>query len=98
MKLLKDSKMKAGNGFVMVDNWTWNPATSRLSYLTVEFLRKLHLEPKQEKPNPRNAPSQNAIYSDNHFRKIGSNVSVYVNMLCDSLRISLPKTVVLLPS
>ncbi|KAF3589083.1 hypothetical protein F2Q69_00031281 [Brassica cretica] len=39
------------------------------SYLTVELFRKLHLEPKKEKPNPRNAPSQNAdIYSDNHFR------------------------------
>ncbi|KAF8049494.1 hypothetical protein N665_2198s0001 [Sinapis alba] len=90
MKLLKDSKMKAGNGFVMVD--------MESTYLTVEFLRKLHLEPKQEKPNPINAPSQNAIYYDNHFRKIGSNVSVYVNMLCDSLRNSFPKTVVLLPS
>ncbi|CAN6885923.1 unnamed protein product [Brassica oleracea] len=61
MKLLKDSETKAGNGFVLVD--------MESSYLTVELFRKLHLEPKKEKPNPRNAPSQNVdIYSDNHFR------------------------------
>ncbi|KAH0916431.1 hypothetical protein HID58_030877 [Brassica napus] len=65
------------------------------SYLTVEFFRKLHLEPEKEKPNQRNAPPPNAdIHSDNHFRKIGSNVSAYINMVCDTLRISLPKAVV----
>jgi len=91
------------------------------SYLTVEFFRKLHLEPEKEKPNPRNAPAPNADpYSDNHFRKIGtclsrlpllrndtlsslclltldnsgSNVSAYINMVCDTLRNSLPKAVV----
>ncbi|CAN6980475.1 unnamed protein product [Brassica rapa subsp. trilocularis] len=65
------------------------------SYLTVEFFRKLHMEPEKEKPNPRNAPQPNAdIYSDSHFRKIGSNVSAYINMVCDTLRISLPKAVV----
>ncbi|KFK43753.1 hypothetical protein AALP_AA1G168300 [Arabis alpina] len=65
------------------------------SYLTVEFFRKLHLEPEKEKPNPRNAPQPNAdLYSDNHFRKIGSNVSAYINMVCDTLRNSLPKAVV----
>ena len=43
------------------------------SYLTVEFFRKLHLEPEKEKPNQRNAPPPNAdIHSDNHFRKIGT--------------------------
>ncbi|KAH0928880.1 hypothetical protein HID58_014607 [Brassica napus] len=42
---------------------------SRKHYLTFELFRKLHLETKKEKPNPRNAPSQNAdIYSNNHFR------------------------------
>ncbi|CAG7906039.1 unnamed protein product [Brassica rapa] len=61
MKLLKDSKTKAGNSFVLVD--------MESSYLTFELFRKLHLETKKEKPNPRNAPSQNAdIYSNNHFR------------------------------
>ena len=44
------------------------------SYLTVEFFRKLHMEPEKEKPNPRNAPQPNAdIYSDSHFRKIGTS-------------------------
>lgn len=39
------------------------------SYLTVEFFRKLHLEP--EKPsNPPSGPNTDR-YSDNHFRKIG---------------------------
>ena len=45
------------------------------SYLTVEFFRKLHLEPGKEKPNQRNAPPPNAdIHSDNHFRKIGTSL------------------------
>lgn len=47
------------------------------SYLTVEFFRKLHMEPEKEKPNPRNAPAPNADpYSDNHFRKIGMCLSL----------------------
>ncbi|KAG2323824.1 hypothetical protein Bca52824_006552 [Brassica carinata] len=65
------------------------------SYLTVDFFRKLHLEPEKEKPNARNAPQPNAdIYSDSHFRKIRSNVSAYINMVCDTLRNSLPRAVV----
>lgn len=41
------------------------------SYLTVEFFRKLHLEPEKNQ-NPNNNPN-NGIdrYSDNHFRRIG---------------------------
>lgn len=62
------------------------------SYLTVEFFRKLHLEP--EKPsNPPSGPNTDR-YSDNHFRKIGSNVTAYINMVCDSLKNSIPKAVV----
>ncbi|KAL0005208.1 hypothetical protein SO802_012769 [Lithocarpus litseifolius] len=62
------------------------------SYLTVEFFRKLHLEP--EKPsNPPSGPNTDR-YSDNHFRKIGSNVNAYINMVCDSLKNSIPKAVV----
>jgi len=62
------------------------------SYLTVEFFRKLHLEP--EKPsNPPSGPNMDR-YSDNHFRKIGSNVTAYINMVCDSLKNSIPKAVV----
>ncbi|XP_044491225.1 phragmoplastin DRP1C-like [Mangifera indica] len=64
------------------------------SYLTVEFFRKLHLEPEknlnQQDPN---APNQDR-YSDNHFRRIGSNASAYIGMVCDTLRNSIPKAVV----
>lgn len=38
------------------------------SYLTVEFFRKLHLEP--EKNSNPSAPNMDR-YSDNHFRRIG---------------------------
>ncbi|WCJ33623.1 dynamin-like protein [Euphorbia peplus] len=70
------------------------------SYLTVEFFRKIHLEgdknPNGPNANPNNnQPSQNIDRSaDYHFRKIGSNVSSYINMVCDTLRNSIPKAVV----
>ncbi|CAK9144938.1 unnamed protein product, partial [Ilex paraguariensis] len=61
------------------------------SYLTVEFFRKLQLEPeKNSNPSGPNADR----YSDNHLRRIGSNVSAYVGMVCDTLRSSIPKAVV----
>ncbi|KAF3943784.1 hypothetical protein CMV_029687 [Castanea mollissima] len=62
------------------------------SYLTVEFFRKLHLEP--EKPSNQPSGPNTDRYSDNHFRKIGSNVNAYINMVCDSLKNSIPKAVV----
>ncbi|XP_061371857.1 phragmoplastin DRP1C isoform X3 [Gastrolobium bilobum] len=63
------------------------------SYLTVEFFRKIHLEP--EKNPSRNSPNPNMDnYTDNHLRKIGSNVSAYINMICDTLKNSIPKAVV----
>ncbi|KAG2701556.1 hypothetical protein I3760_06G051200 [Carya illinoinensis] len=61
------------------------------SYLTVEFFRKLHLEP--EKNSNPSAPNMDR-YSDNHFRRIGSNVNAYINMVCDTLKNSIPKAVV----
>lgn len=40
------------------------------SYLTVEFFRKIHLEPEKN-PN-RNTPNPNVEnFTDNHLRKIG---------------------------
>ena len=46
------------------------------SYLTVEFFRKIALEPERNpSPNPnshRNAPSPHMDNSDNHLRKIGN--------------------------
>lgn len=66
------------------------------SYLTVDFFRKLSLEP--EKPgtektaNPAGANMDR--YSDYHFKRIGSNVSAYIGMVCEILKNSIPKAVV----
>lgn len=68
------------------------------SYLTVEFFRKLQMEPEKvvdNKNSKDNAPSANADrYTDHHLRRIGSNVTSYVGMVCDTLRTSIPKAVV----
>ncbi|KAJ1437866.1 P-loop containing nucleoside triphosphate hydrolase [Sesbania bispinosa] len=69
------------------------------SYLTVEFFRKIHLEPEKNPNGPpnsnRNAPPPNMDnYTDNHLRKIGSNVNAYINMVCDTLKNTIPKAVV----
>jgi hypothetical protein len=47
------------------------------SYLTVEFFRKLHLEPEKT-PNP--SGSNMDRYSDNHFRRIGMISSAYFDL------------------
>ncbi|XP_042487393.1 phragmoplastin DRP1C-like isoform X2 [Macadamia integrifolia] len=62
------------------------------SYLTVEFFRKLPTEP--EKSSSATPSSNTERYSDSHFRRIGSNVSAYVGMVCDTLNNSIPKAVV----
>ncbi|XP_052205252.1 phragmoplastin DRP1C isoform X2 [Diospyros lotus] len=63
------------------------------TYLTVEFFRKLHFE--SEKNPPANAPGPNVDrYSENHLRRIGTNVTGYVNMVCDTLKNSIPKAIV----
>lgn len=42
------------------------------SYLTVEFFRKLHMEPERDKTQTPNNNNPNVDrYSDNHFRRIG---------------------------
>ncbi|ERN11386.1 hypothetical protein AMTRI_Chr04g244590 [Amborella trichopoda] len=61
------------------------------SYLTVDFFRKLPLE--AEKGGNPTAPT-NDRYGEGHLRRIGSNVSSYVGMVCDTLRNSIPKAVV----
>ncbi|OIV94146.1 hypothetical protein TanjilG_31571 [Lupinus angustifolius] len=66
------------------------------SYLTVEFFRKIHLEPEKN-PNAPNAPNRGGSTidsTDNHLRKIGSNVSAYIGMVCETLKNSIPKAVV----
>ncbi|XP_047330516.1 phragmoplastin DRP1C-like [Impatiens glandulifera] len=65
------------------------------TYLTVEFFRKLQMEPEKNSNPPPNASTQNTDrYGDQHLRRIGSNVTAYVSMVCDSLKTSIPKAVV----
>ncbi|XP_062098667.1 phragmoplastin DRP1E-like [Humulus lupulus] len=72
------------------------------SYLTVEFFRKLPQE-MEKLQNPSGAAGGAAAaaaaspadrYSENHFRRIGSNVSSYVGMVSETLRRTIPKAVV----
>ncbi|KAK9740437.1 hypothetical protein RND81_03G035000 [Saponaria officinalis] len=64
------------------------------TYLTVEYFRKLQLEPeKNAGGNQQPAPNSDR-YTDNHLRRISSNVSAYVGMVCDTLKNSIPKAVV----
>ncbi|KAK9756492.1 hypothetical protein RND81_01G101600 [Saponaria officinalis] len=63
------------------------------TYLTVEFFRKLQLEPEKNTPNQQPTPNSDR-YTDNHLRRIGSNVSAYVSMVCDTLKNTIPKAVV----
>ncbi|KAG6399071.1 hypothetical protein SASPL_140545 [Salvia splendens] len=62
------------------------------SYLTVEFFRKLNTE-REKGNNPSPGPNADR-YTDNHLRRIGTNVSAYVNMVCDTMKNTLPKAVV----
>ncbi|XP_042022416.1 phragmoplastin DRP1C-like isoform X1 [Salvia splendens] len=62
------------------------------SYLTVEFFRKLNTEPEKGN-NPSPGPNADR-YTDNHLRRIGTNVSAYVNMVSDTMKNTLPKAVV----
>ncbi|CAH1434635.1 unnamed protein product [Lactuca virosa] len=70
------------------------------TYLTAEFFRKIHAEsdnnPKDIHNNKHSTTSHpNADrYNDHHFRKIGSNVSAYIGMVCDALKNTIPKAVV----
>ncbi|KAK7310131.1 hypothetical protein RJT34_07428 [Clitoria ternatea] len=65
-------------------------------YLTVEFFRKIHLEPEKEKDhkNPSRSAPNPTMDSTDHLRKIASNVNAYINMVCDTLKNSVPKAVV----
>ncbi|RWR79573.1 dynamin-related protein 1C [Cinnamomum micranthum f. kanehirae] len=61
------------------------------SYLTVDFFRKLPLE-AEKGGNPTARTTDR--YADAHLRRIGSNVSSYIGMVCDTLKNSIPKAVV----
>ncbi|XP_043812434.1 dynamin-related protein 5A isoform X2 [Manihot esculenta] len=60
-------------------------------YLTVEFFRKLPQD-VEKGGNPTHSIFDR--YNDSYLRRIGSNVLSYVNMVCASLRNSIPKSVV----
>ncbi|XP_012083209.1 dynamin-related protein 1A isoform X2 [Jatropha curcas] len=60
-------------------------------YLTVEFFRKLPQD-IEKGGNPTHSIFER--YNDSYLRRIGSNVLSYVNMVCASLRNSIPKSVV----
>ncbi|XP_024030675.1 LOW QUALITY PROTEIN: dynamin-related protein 1E [Morus notabilis] len=62
------------------------------SYLTVDFFRKLPQE--VDKGGNQAAASSGDRYSEEHFRRIGSNVSSYVGMVSKTLRNTIPKSVV----
>lgn len=61
------------------------------SYLTVDFFRKL---PQEIEKGGNPSASSLDRYGDAHLRRIGSNVSAYVHMVCETLRNSIPKAVV----
>ncbi|CAM6046667.1 unnamed protein product [Sphagnum compactum] len=61
------------------------------SYFTVDFFRKL---PQEVEKGGNPGASTMDRYTDGHLRRIGSNVSAYVNMVCDLLKNSLPKAAV----
>ncbi|GAB2271813.1 hypothetical protein Dimus_006646 [Dionaea muscipula] len=60
-------------------------------YLTVEFFRKLPQD-VEKGGNPTHSIIDR--YNDSYLRRIGTTVLSYVNMVCASLRNSIPKSVV----
>ncbi|KAL6569626.1 hypothetical protein OROMI_014140 [Orobanche minor] len=61
------------------------------SYLTVDFFRKLPQD-VEKGGNPTHLIFDR--YNDTYLRRIGSTVLSYVNMVCGSLRNSIPKSIV----
>ncbi|KAK4418515.1 Dynamin-related protein 5A [Sesamum alatum] len=61
------------------------------SYLTVDFFRKLPQD-VEKGGNPTHSIFDR--YNDSYLRRIGTTVLSYVNMVCASLRNSIPKSIV----
>ncbi|MCO5594364.1 hypothetical protein L7F22_048394 [Adiantum nelumboides] len=61
------------------------------SYLTVDFFRRL---PQELDKGANVSTSATDRYTEAHLRRIGSNVSAYIGMVCETLRNSIPKAVV----
>lgn len=60
-------------------------------YLTVDFFRRL---PQELDKGGNVSTSVTDRYTEAHLRRIGSNVSAYIGMVCETLRNSIPKAVV----
>ncbi|TQD93770.1 hypothetical protein C1H46_020608 [Malus baccata] len=60
-------------------------------YLTVDFFRKL---PQDIDKGGNPTHSLFDRYNDSYLRRVGHNVLNYVNMVCSSLRIAIPKSIV----
>ncbi|PKA53276.1 Dynamin-related protein 1E [Apostasia shenzhenica] len=61
------------------------------AYLTVEFFRNL---PQEVEKGGNPATANVDRYSEGHFRRIASNVSSYISMVSETLRLSIPKAAV----
>ncbi|KAF0926241.1 hypothetical protein E2562_022070 [Oryza meyeriana var. granulata] len=61
------------------------------SYLTVDFFRKL---PQDVEKGGNPSHSIFDRYNDSYLRRIGTTVLAYVNMVCSTLRNSIPKSIV----
>jgi hypothetical protein len=61
------------------------------SYLTVDFFRKL---PQDVEKGGNPSHSIFDRYNDSYLRRIGQTVLSYVNMVCATLRNSIPKSIV----
>ncbi|WOL11072.1 hypothetical protein Cni_G19833 [Canna indica] len=61
------------------------------SYLTVDFFRRLPQD-IEKGGNPTHSIFDR--YNDSYLRRVGTNVLGYVNMVCASLRNSIPKSIV----
>lgn len=62
------------------------------SYLTVDFFRKLPEE--DEKGGTPPAAASTDRYTEAHFHRIASNISSYIRMVSETLRNTIPKSVV----
>ncbi|KAI3886832.1 hypothetical protein MKW98_017184 [Papaver atlanticum] len=82
LEIMRDESKKATPKLVDLES----------SYLTVDFFRKL---PQDIEKGGNPTYSILDRYNDSYFRQIGSNVLSYVNMVCGSLRNSIPKSIVL---
>lgn len=61
------------------------------SYLTADFFRRL---PQEVDMGGNQGPSTVDRYTEGHFQRIASNVSLYIGMVSETLKHTIPKAVV----